>query len=120
MEVPEEEKLVEVVFRQEFAPNSRGEMLMINEVVHGGVSRPLAKKAKWGTQKNEEKSVYKERVVQLRTLGVKTKFLIMAPNGINRNHMFQMSEGPLFYNQGQAGKLICFSLIFAYICTFGL
>ena len=66
------------------------------------------------------RGVNKERVVQLRNLSAKTEFLLMALDGIDRNHMFQMSEGPLFYNQGQAGKLICFSLIFAYICTFGL
>ena len=85
----------------------------MSEVVRG----PPSKKAKCQVP---EKSYYKERVAELRTLGVKTEFLCLAPDGIDRNHMFKMVEGPLLHNQGHAGKLICFSLIFAYICTFRL
>ena len=60
-----------------------------------------------------EKSFYKGRVAELKELGVKTQFLYMST--IDRNHLESMVEGPLLHNQGQAGKLICFSLIFLLI-----
>ena len=82
-----------------------------------GYLQTSSKKAKWAIP---EKSYYKQSLDELRRLGVKTEFLIMAPDGIDRNHLFQMAEGPNLHNQDHAGKLICFSLIFAYICTFRL
>ena len=87
----------------------------MSEVVRGGISRPPSKKAKCQVP---EKNYHKERVAELRALGVKTEFLFLAPDGIDKNHMYLMLQGPLLHNQGHAGKLICFSLIFAYICTF--
>ena len=71
---------------------------------------------RWAIVKVPEKSIYKERVAELKALGVKTEFLYMT--SINRSHLESMAEGLLLHNEGQAGKLICFSLIFAYICTF--
>ena len=72
--------------------------------------RPEPRKAKWGTIKVPEKSIYKDGVAELKALGVKTQFLYMTT--VDKNHLESMVEGPLLHNEGQAGKLICFSLIF--------
>ena len=79
----------------------------------GNLGRSEPKKARWGIVKVPEKSIYKERVAELKALGVKTEILYMTL--IDRSHLESMAEGPLLHNEGWAGKLICFSLIFLLI-----
>ena len=79
----------------------------------GNLGRPEPKKARWGTVKVQERSIYKEGVAELKAVGVKTEFLYMT--SINRSHLESMAEGPLLHNEGRAGNLTGFSMIFLLI-----
>ena len=74
---------------------------------HGNLGRSEPKKARCSTFKVPEKSIYKEGVVELKALGVKTEFLYMT--SIDRSHLESIAESPLLHNEGLAGKLMFFT-----------